>query len=337
MTEHVRSPGPVNEETIPVSSNTSGAAVDATVDYSTNRDRTAERMSTLSNRKPESVSEPTEPVPNEPSSTNENILDTKKRNQWPRLFWAFALFIVCWLFYATLVSLQEAWNNSFYLAIPLTIITAAFIIILGFYVWREWRAFQSIDRIQETQQQLRQYIDEDSIIGVHETLKPTFARIKINYPEEYRQFDEARHARQNVKEYLSLLENVVLSKLDKDIDDSINQAMLTVAGLVALSPYPALDAVIVMIRANMLLRKISHIYGLELTGLSSMYLFKHTIISAITAAGIEELGSIVMEEFAVGVTENALKIATEGTVSYARMYRLGKFAKNIIRPVPSII
>ena len=151
---------------------------------------------------------------------------------------------------------------------------------------------------------------------------------------EYRQFDEARHDRKTVKEYFSLLENVVWTRRDKDVDDAINRASLSVAGLVAISPHPALDAVIVVVRANMLLRNIGQIYGLELTGISSLYFFKHTIVSAITAAGIEELGTLVFEEIGAGVAEKSAKIVTEGLVSAGRMYRLGCLAKKVTRPVP---
>ena len=334
MSKNVRSPGLVKEETVPVSSGVAGVEGESVIVDSDRSDKAVKRKSSSRKSKPIPITEPTELTPPELASTHEESPEYSKRNHWSRLFLVFVIFVACWILYATLVSLTDAWNTSFWLAIPLTIITAVFIILLGVLVWREWRAFQSIDRIQETHQQLMRYINEDSIIGVHATLKPVLACIKLHYPEEYRQFDEARNDRQTVREYLSLLENIVLVRLDEDVDDSINRASLSVAGLIAISPHPALDAVIVMFRANLLLRKISNIYGLELTGLSSLYLFKHTIISAITAAGIEELGSIALEEIGAGLTEKAAKVVTEGIVSASRMYRLGKLAKKIIRPVP---
>lgn len=90
----------------------------------------------------------------------------------------------------------------------------------------------------------------------------------------------------------------------------------------------------VVYRANLLLRNISNIYGLKLTGFSSLYLFKHTIISAITSAGIEELGSIVLDRIGAGLTGNAAKVVSEGIVSASRMYRLGSLTKKITRPIP---
>jgi len=333
LSEQVRKPGPVKEETAPIGSDALGTTTKTASVHSDRSDSAIKSQSGPNKRKPVPVTEPTKAVPPESTSAPDSGYDHLNENRWSRLFMVFVSFVVFWLLYATIASLVDAWSTSVWLAAPLTIITIVFITILGGLAWREWRSIQVIDRIQETQKELRQYINEDSIIGVHETLKPVLACIKVYYPEEHRQFDDARHERKTVKEYLSLLDNIILSKLDKDVDDAINKASLSVAGLVAISPHPALDAVIVMFRANMLLRKISNIYGLELTGLSSLYLFKHTIVSAITAAGIEEIGSMLMVEFGAGFTEKTGKVVAEAMVSASRMYRLGKIAKKMIRPL----
>lgn len=324
MNRQVRRPGPVNEETVPFSPEISG--VEVTEVHLESSDRTIKSQRASSGKKPKPVHEATEPASPETPFLPEGIPEPAKGSHWTRLFMVFILFIASWLLYATVISLMDAWRSSVSLAIPLTLITVIFIIFLGALVRREWQAIQSIDRIHETRLQLGQYIHEDSIVGVRQTLKPVLACIQIHYPEEYRQFDEAWQDRRTVQEYLLLLDNLVLSRLDKDVNDAINKASLSVAGLVAISPHPTLDAVIVIIRANMLIRKIGRIYGLEPTGLSSLYLFKYTIVSAIAAAGIEEIG--------VGLTENVTKFVAEGIVSAGRMYRLGKLTKKITRPLP---
>lgn len=334
MNEKVRKPGPVKEETVPIVSEATGAEKQSSMLHSKLSDSVIKSQSGSAKRKPVPVAEPTKAAPPESSSVPESHYEYLNDNSWSRLFIVFVSFVVFWLLYATIVSLVSAWNTNVWFAVPLTIITVVFISVLAGLAWREWRAIQSIDRIQETQKKLIQYINDDSIVGVHETLKPVLACIKVHYPEEYRQFDDALHDRNTVKEYLSLLDNVVLFRLDKDVEDAINKATLSISGLVAVSPHPALDAVMVVFRANMLLRKISTIYGLEITGLSSLYLFKHTIVSAITAAGIEEIGSMVLEEVGAGLTEKAAKIVMEGMVSAGRMYRLGKITKTIVRPIP---
>lgn len=327
MSTHGRRPVPVTEKTVPVSSEI--PQLGAAGVYSGGSDNAIKRQGASRSRKPKPVHEATEPADTETPSFTEEIHEPSKGSHWARLFMVLVLFIGCWLLYTTGVSLVGVWSSSVWLAIPLTLITVIFILFLGALVWKEWHAIQSIDRIRETRLQLGGYISEHSIVGVHETLKPVLARIQIHYPGEYRQFDETWKDRRTVQEYLLLLDNIVLSRLDKDVNDAINKASLSVAGLVAISPHPALDAAIVIIRANMLIRKIGCIYGLEPTGLSSLYLFRYSIVSAIAAAGIEEIG--------VGMTEKVTKIVAEGIVSAGRMYRLGKLTKKITRPVPQSI
>ncbi|MCW9046879.1 MAG: DUF697 domain-containing protein [Gammaproteobacteria bacterium] len=345
MSEQIRKPGPVKEETVAVGSEVAegvavteksgmpGSKTKTKSDHSERSENITKNKSAVDKRKPVPVNEPTKAAPEDSSPARHGEHGHLNEKRGSRLFIAFVSFISLWLLYATIVSLVDAWNTSIWLAVPLTIITLVFISILARLIWRERRAIQSIDRIQQTQRQLTRYINEDSTVGVHETLKPVLNAIKNHYPEEYRQFDEARHDRKTVSEYLSLLDNVVLSRLDKDVDDAINKATLSISGLVAISPHPALDAFMVMFRANMLLREISRIYGLEITGLSSLYLFKHTIVSAVTAAGIEEIGSMVLEEIGANLTEKSVKIVMEGMVSASRMYRLGKITKKITRPI----
>ena len=88
-----------------------------------------------------------------------------------------------------------------------------------------------------------------------------------------------------------------------------------------------------MYRANTMIRKIATCYGLQPTGLSSLYLFRYILISALTAAAIEEIGSIVLEEISAGLAETAVKVAAEGMVSARRMYRLGHLTRLNTRPI----
>ena len=340
MKSYKRQPGLVDEDTTPLNSESYSPESELAGLSSPGNlhayDRTGQ--DTLLDRTPGRENGPTQAIEQEkPSLTlTQETEGYAKQNQWSRLFRVSVIFIACWLLYTTFVSLIDAWKTSLWLAIPLIIISIIFLITLIVLVLRERRAINLIDQRQKTHQQIRLYVADGSIIAIHETLTPILTNIKTHYPEEFQQFDEARNDRHTVQEYLSLLDSVVLSTLDRDVDYAIKKASLSVASLVAISPHPALDAIIVMIRANMLIRKIGHIYGLEPTGLSSLYLFRHTILSAISAAGIETLGSVALEEIGSGVTEKAAKILTEGLVSASRMYRLGKLTKKIIRPVPQL-
>ncbi len=250
-----------------------------------------------------------------------------------KLFWIFVIFSISWLFYSTLISVIEAWQKNYWFGLPLAIMSLVFIAVLLLLIKRERNAFKRVDKNTKQRAQIKVHIDNDSVAGIHNILKPRLSRIKKVYPKEIAQFEAARTDRHSANDYISLLENILLSRLDKDANNAIKKASLSIAALVAISPHPALDAVLVLMRANMLIRKISQIYGLEPTGLSSLYLLKHSVISALAAAGIEEISTLLAEEISMGLTEKAAKFIAEGAVSSARLYRLGHLTKRITRPI----
>lgn len=283
-------------------------------------------------RKAQIINEETKLIEQEKVTENSIEMPASPR-YWSKLFWIFVIFSISWLFYSALISVIEAWQKNYWFGLPLAIMSLVFITVLLLLIKRERNAFKRVDKNALQRRQIKIHIDNDSVAGIHNVLKPRLSRIKKYYPKEIAQFEAARTNRYSANDYISLLENIILSRLDKDANNAIKKASLSIAALVAISPHPALDAVLVLIRANMLIRKISQIYGLEPTGLSSLYLLKHSVISALAAAGIEEISTLLAEEISVGLTEKAAKFIAEGAVSSARLYRLGHLTKKISRPI----
>lgn len=288
----------------------------------------------MADRKPQEIEEETQAIDTQDSVVDEDLTNAPESPRyWSKLFWLFIIFAIAWLFYATLTTVLEAWTSNVWFGIPLAVISLAFIVVLVLLIKRERDAFKRVDDNAVQGILIKTHIENNSVARIHHVLKPRLARIKKYYPNESTQFEAAQSDRQSAIEYIALLDNVLLSRLDKDADTAIKKASLSIAALVAISPHPALDAVLVLIRANMLIRNISQIYGLEPTGLSSLYLLKHSIISALAAAGVEEISTLLAEEISMGLTEKAAKFIAEGAVSSARLYRLGHLTKKITRPL----
>jgi len=126
-----------------------------------------------------------------------------------------------------------------------------------------------------------------------------------------------------------------LRQLDEEANQTVNRASLTVGAAVAIVPHPALDAIVVLWRAGVLIRRIGQIYGLAPTGLSSLRLLKHAITSAIMAAGLDAAGDVVLEEVGRGVMASTGKRVAESTVMATRLRRLGKMTQRLCRPIPT--
>lgn len=313
---------PIDEETTPLES------------IGVSEPKQKVKPSVMRDTKPQPLDEKT--LPNETaeeSFKSDEIVLPPSKSHGSSLFNVFTLFALSWLLYSTYTAVVEAWQTNIWFGAPLAAVSIILIGFVLFIVKKESAAINRVDRNQSDKLKIQSYRESNSITGIHSVLKPRLKRIKKIYPKEYALFEEARSDRNSADDYIALLENVLLSKIDDDANKSIKKASLSIAALVAISPHPALDAVIVFFQANLLIRKISQLYGLEPTRLSSLYLLKHSIISAITAASIEEISSMLIDEVGAGLTEQATKLIAEGLVSSARVYRLGQLTKRITRPI----
>ena len=279
------------------------------------------------------VHEPTVIVSDPNTLTDQPSLHSKEKSRTSIALWIFILFGFSWLTYSLVTSLVDAWQTSLFLALPLALISLLFIIILIKLLVREWKAFKSIDEAISLHRLIESTGDDEPPHHIRDALNPILDRLRAHYPAEIKCYRAEMNERRTTSEYLSLVNNIVLIRADKDVKKIILQSSISTAGLVAISPHPALDSLIVMYRANTMIRKIATCYGLQPTGLSSLYLFRHILISALTAAAIEEIGSVVLEEISAGLAEKAVKIAAEGMVSAKRMYRLGHLTRLNTRPV----
>jgi len=116
---------------------------------------------------------------------------------------------------------------------------------------------------------------------------------------------------------------------------AIRSTALSGGVLIAIIPHPAFDAVAVLWRATALIRNIGEIYGLKPTGLSSIRLLKHSISTAIIAAGTEVAAGLILEQMGTDVASKMFSSVTGGAVTVARLYRLGNLTQNLCRPISS--
>ena len=279
------------------------------------------------------VHEPTVIIRDPNPLTDQPTLHSKEKSKTSIALWIFTLFGFSWLTYSLVTSLVDAWQTSLFLALPLALISLLFVIVLTLLLVREWKAFKAIDEAASLHNLIESTGGDEPPHHIRDALNPILNRLEARYPAEIKRYQAEMNERRTTSEYLSLVKNVVLIRADKDVKKIILQSSISTAGLVAISPHPALDSLIVMYRANTMIRKIATCYGLQPTGLSSLYLFRHILISALTAAAIEEIGSIVLEEISAGLAETTVKVAAEGMVSARRMYRLGHLTRLNTRPV----
>ncbi len=321
MTEQKRTTGPVKEEARPIVNQVGG-----------NRD---ESPASKPGSSPVKVDEPAEPIPEsdteEPKEPDAPIVFIES-SPWKIAFLLVIVAGVVWLLAETAVSLVTLYSYSIYLGVP----AIAFVfLVLGALSWasrREYLALKSIDKLAERDEKIRSCLENNDMDVFKRTIGPVLANIRRRQPELIREYEEASQNSDSVIDSLNQLENIVLARLDAEVNALIKNAVMIGGTAVTVIPHPALDAVFILWRGQNLVRKIGIIYGLEPSGLSSWRLLKHVIASAFIAASIDEFGGIALEQVTHAVFAKALKPMAEGSISALRLYRLGKLAQRTCRP-----
>ena len=248
--------------------------------------------------------------------------------------WIVIVFGLSWLSYLLIDGLASAFGKGWLVFTPLFLVSVLFSGFMGWVLFKEWRAQRNIDQVKMVREAMQNSKAETSSYLLKENLAPLLENFREIYPKQMESFDAEAKNRDSVDSYVSLLDNLVLSHADKLVDAEIKKASLSVAAMVVASPHPVLDAAMVIIRASMMIKEIGRLYGLQSTRWSSIKLLRYIMISAITAAAVEEIASTVIEDLGLGMAGKVSKLAAESLVGANRMYRLGQLTKTMIRPIP---
>ena len=231
-------------------------------------------------------------------------------------------------------TLKQLWiNGTVILAAPLTLLSVLLLVALSMALIRERRAATRITRLARQRAAAHKAIQTNDLSALKTALQPTLNALQTAHPALIADFHRAVRTETRAVDYANRFENLVLRPLDTQANQKINQATLTVGTLIAAVPHPALDAVVVIWRAWLLIRDLGQVYGLNPTGLSALRLFRYALGSAFLAAGSHAAGDVMLDEVGRGVLASAGKKVSESAISATRMRRLGKMTQQIIRPL----
>ncbi len=274
-----------------------------------------------------------------PNSTDDsaialNVSPPSKISVWRSLFWLTTAIFSTWGLSSSTLTLIELWQQNKAVAIPIGALGILLLTLLILALKEEVMAMQRIDRLEIIQAEILQARNTADLPKLKSSLKSTLNNLELRHPDLMLTFKEASSTRTDCNDYIETLNNLVLLRLDEAVNSTIKRSSLMIGTAVAISPHPALDAIIVLWRAQALVREIGEIYGLRLTGLSSWKLMKYLFNSALIAAAMDAAGSLLLEEAGRGAIESAGKKAAEGLVVGSRIYRLGVIAQKTCRPIP---
>ncbi|WP_320056541.1 YcjF family protein [Desulfuromonas thiophila] len=300
---------------------------------------TKKEMSKTEIRTPGKINASTEPVKDiEELDGDEGVAvlpELTESSPWKVFFILLVVTFFIWLLSEIAVSLVSAYREQVvWIWIPMTVAAAGLLATFAWGVRREYKAIRSVDAIADRGKKLQSMVAANNLIGLHQVLEPTLKNLRKRYPGIIREFEAAASERETSKDYIRQFDNIVLTALDKEAKKVIKNCVLTGSMAVAVSPHPALDSFFVLWRAKVLIRSVGETYGLQPTGFSAYRLMKHAVTSGMIAGAMEKSGEIVLTHTAENIALKAFEPVAEGATTAARLYRLGRLAQQICRPVP---
>lgn len=204
--------------------------------------------------------------------------------------------------------------------------------LFGLAAWRELRGYLQIRRL-----------DRDRALFRRDTGDPEPARrAALSWLARLRggRLDvaaaEAAVTRsESVAELLRALEQMPLERLDRRAEAAVTAAAMQTAGMVALSPASAADALLATWRSLRLMREIAGIYGFRPGWLGTAMLLRRVAINAALVIGVDQgaewlAGSLVSSPLLARVIGDAAGAGAAGQ----RVYRLGRITITVCRIVP---
>lgn len=256
------------------------------------------------------------------------------RSPWFSVVWLLIACVALWGIGSATVNLVDLWRENLVLALPLILASAVLLGFLARALWHEWAAMRDVDELAERRERVEAALQNGNIDDLKDALRPTLDNLQARDPALINEFQAAVVDLDDCSDYLRCLENIVLHSLDAEAKQVVKNGAIATGTAVAIVPHPAFDAIVVLWRALVMTRRIGSIYGLRPGGLSSWRLLSHTLKSALLAASMETLTTLLADSFATTLARSVKPVA-EGAVIAVRIYHLGRLTVSVCRPVRS--
>lgn len=208
------------------------------------------------------------------------------------------------------------------------------VLFAGLRVWRqERRAVEEVARLKAEQDAVQQALQRGDLTTLKTALHPWCHRQAKVAPEQIAAFKAAAQSRSTAEEYWQLYKLMVLRPLDQQTDQLIQHYSLTTGTAVMVIPHAGLDSLVVLWRSRAMTQAIARTYGLEMTHLSTLKLFKQALITIVAVAGVETLAQEkLLSDGGDELINRMLGGVSQSLLTAHRTYRLGRLIQLACRP-----
>jgi len=215
---------------------------------------------------------------------------------------------------------RSVWLGS----LSLTVIVPACSALI-WSILREWRGYLALTSIE----QLRKGLSDQDLAVVRANARIWLTRIHAS-AETRKGVDSALDA----STLRAILQAGPLARIERETSEAGRAAALHVMVATAVSPWPALDGVIVVWRSLGLVREIAQKYGLRPGMAGTLRLFHRVTLDAGSVVGTEVAVTALTEALLTNSSAGALiGQATGSGVAARRMFRLALAVARACRPL----
>ncbi|MGH7961629.1 MAG: DUF697 domain-containing protein [Candidatus Binatia bacterium] len=285
------------------------------------------------------------------ASVHEPIAGSRKRT-WPGVLWtgivllclvALVGFLIIGAGISLVTQLDTAFPGSgriFAVVLILSLILLASSMVASLVSYFRLRALLRLPPVDVLDLRRDALGDLQALRSLRERLEARLDRVDVGLSESQVARLEATRAdmrvrpHDNTRQWLLAYDETVLSIIDEAVADHIQREAVNIAALTMVSTRHGLDSLLVLWRQVRLVRHIALAYGWRPDAVGTLALLRRVVMNASLAAGLEELGDLLVEAVpAHKVAAYAGGFLTEAVGNAAFTLRTARYCVDACRPI----
>ncbi len=265
-----------------------------------------------------------------------NVVDISPVYQPPRRRWLKRLFFVTLtgaMGYEALDTVLGGWQVSPLLGTLYGLAIASGLVLLGGILWREFRALRNLKRNQLQRNEAERLLSSEQVGEAMPWLE------KLNAVRPVAGFDGFREKVKghfSDREIMQLYRDTLLSSQDERAQRLIKRYAVESGLLVALSPLAVVDMLAVLWRGTRLIEKISALYGLRLSYVSRIRLYRMLAKQMLFVGATELVSDLAATALGAELIGKLSARAAQGISAGILTARIGQQAMALSRPLPML-
>jgi uncharacterized membrane protein YcjF (UPF0283 family) len=244
-----------------------------------------------------------------------------------------AVLFTSWLVLSLVGFVEHEFRQSRDLGIVAVICFSGGLALLLRGLIREWRSYRDLQHVEELRSALRR--DDISPSVLHAACRPWLIAIRKRHQNAGTALEKTQTAN-SAGEIRVILQTYLIRDMQIGARTAGGHAAMQVVGLVAMTPSPAWEGIIVAIRGILLIRQIARIYGIRPGLVVMLTLFRRVAWAAAGVSGLDMLSQSFVDQIVhkTPMLRHVVAAIPGASLAALRMHRLAALTSEACSPLP---